>query len=222
MNDQKIRLVLADDQALFAESLKSVLESSSRFVLLGIAGDGRTAVEMVRQLHPDIAILDVRMPIMDGVEAAGIIRKKYPAVKVVMLTTFPDDEYVHEALKLGAHGYLLKDISINLLIKSLESVAEGAVLLSPQISGHFTSVPSRTRMERQVPDRLRELTEREMEILTLIARGYGNHEIEQALNLGKQTIRNYISSIYSKIDVKDRFEAMRIGIESGLPETEAT
>jgi DNA-binding NarL/FixJ family response regulator len=178
MNKPKIRIILADDQALFS-------------------------------------VMDVRMPIMDGVEAAGILRQCYPKMKIVMLTTFPDDEYVHEALRIGANGYLLKDISINFLVKSLEGVAEGAILLSPDVTKCLAASPYDTKVDKDY-HLIAELTRREIEILHKIAQGYGNHEIEENFNLGKQTVRNYISSIYSKIGAKDRFEAMKIGIESGL------
>lgn len=217
MKSDTIRLVLADDQALFIDSLKNVLESTQLFSVEAIASDGKRAVEQVRKYRPDIVLLDVRMPIMDGVEAAKIIHNKYPEVKIVMLTTFPDDNYVHEAMKCGANGYLLKDISINLLVKSLESVSEGAVLLSPDVTEKFTSQRPLSQQKARLPMQLQELTEREIEILTLIAKGYGNQEIGHALNLGKQTVRNYVSLIYAKIQAKDRFEAMRIGIEAGLP-----
>lgn len=217
--EHRKRIVLADDQVLFIESLKKVLESSGRFIVEGIAADGTEAVELVKTIKPDIVVLDVRMPVMDGVEAAQIISRRFPEVKIVMLTTFPDDTYVHEALKCGAHGYLLKDISIDLLVKSLESVAAGAVLMSPSVTEGFTDHP-RKYAEKKVSagnERLSDLTERELEVLTLISQGYGNNDIEEALNLGKQTVRNYISLIYAKLRAKDRFEAMRIGIEAGLP-----
>jgi DNA-binding NarL/FixJ family response regulator len=220
--EQIIRIVLADDQVLFVESLKKVLESSGHFAVEGIAADGEKAVQLVGTLKPDIVVLDVRMPVMDGVEAARIIRNRYPEVKIVMLTTFPDDTYVHEALNCGACGYLLKDISIHLLVKSLESVAAGAVLMSPSVTEGFTDHHRSSRKSpagktAAVHEQLKELTEREMDVLTLISMGYGNNDIEKALNLGKQTVRNYISLIYAKIRAKDRFEAMRIGIEAGLP-----
>lgn len=211
----KIRIILADDQVLFAESLKQVLEASGRFTVVAVAKNGAEAIQLVNEHSPDMILLDVRMPVLDGVEAATLLRRDHPQMKIVMLTTFPDDEYVHKALQIGANGYLLKDISITFLVKSLEGVAEGALLLSPDLSSYFRSEENR-RMDKQEPDRLWELTKREREILKLIAQGYGNHEIQNRLNLGTQTVRNYISSIYSKIDAKDRFEAMRIGIESGM------
>jgi DNA-binding NarL/FixJ family response regulator len=211
---EKIRLILADDQVLFVESLKKVLEVSSRFIVEATASNGKEAIKLVGRLLPDLILLDVRMPIMDGVEAARVIRRQYPKVKIVMLTTFPDDSYVHEALECGAHGYLLKDISIDLLVKSLESVVAGAVLMSPSVSESFTEHRKKTAGN----ERIKDLSKRELEILTLISQGYGNNDIENMLNLGKQTVRNYISLIYAKIRAKDRFEAMRIGIEAGLPE----
>lgn len=220
---KKVRVVLADDQKLFVESLKTVIETRSDDIeVVGIALHGKEAVELVRQLRPDIVLMDVRMPVMDGVEATQIICQKYPETQVIMLTTYDDEVYVHDALSKGAVGYLLKETQPSNLIMSILAVKEGSVLISPTIAKKlvkqldnpcaYTSAPSRTN---QTPW-LDELTKREKEVLLLLAKGYNNKAIADTLYIEEQTVRNHISTIYSKIGVHDRIEVMLIVNKMGL------
>ena len=210
-----MRLLLADDQKLFVESLKRVIESEAPDInIVGIANDGRDAIDMARALAPDLVLMDIRMPRMDGVEAVQAILREKPDLLIVMLTTYNDDSYVYNALRLGARGYLLKDMSPDRLIEAIRSVKRDTVMLAPDIA--LSAAARRTFGPRPAPEWFRHLTDREKVVLSLVAQGFSNKEIGERLRLGDQTVRNYISEIYSKLDVRDRFEAMRIAIEADL------
>jgi DNA-binding NarL/FixJ family response regulator len=183
--------------------------------VVGIAYDGEQATGMVDILKPDLILMDVRMPILDGVKATKRIKQKYPEQKIVMLTTFVDDTYVESALNYGADGYLLKNIKPNELIDAINAVHSGSVLLSPDLvslilrksdveEDYYDSDAENLRMV------VKKMSSREKEILSLIAKGYNNHNIAEALFLSEPTVRNYISRIYAKIGSKDRLEVMAI------------
>ncbi|MFW5686185.1 MAG: response regulator [Spirochaetota bacterium] len=219
-------VVLADDQILFVESLKSVLESRSDGIsVVGVASNGNEAVELVKRYRPDIALLDVRMPVRDGVEAAKQIHEHYPDVQTVMLTTFDDDEYVVEALRYGAVGYLLKNIPPKDLITSLHAIAGGAVLISPEVAQRLVDHAYQTTAGASERDAsadhgsaLSQLTEREEKILRLIADGYNNRQIGGELFLAEQTVKNYVSQIYAKLGVHNRIHLMKVA-SKGLGST---
>jgi DNA-binding NarL/FixJ family response regulator len=207
----KIKVILADDQLLFVESLKSVIESRTDAIeVVGIAYDGKRAVELVRELRPDIALLDVRMPIMDGVEATTVIRRDFPATQVMILTTYDDEIYVHEALSKGAVGYLLKETQPSNLIMCIMAVKEGSVMISPAVAmklvKNLGSPKGRGPQEGSVwPD---DLTKREKEVLLLLSQGLNNKDIADRLFIEEQTVRNHVSTLYSKIGVHNRIELM--------------
>ncbi len=210
---EKVRLLLVDDQKLFVESLKTVIETRAEQIeVVGIAYNGKEAVELVRKLRPDIVLMDVRMPVMDGVEATWIICRKYPATQVIMLTTYDDEVYVHDALSKGAVGYLLKETQPSNLIMSILAVKEGSVLISPTIAKKLVKQldhPVRSlASDTNHMTWLDELTRREKEVLLCLAKGYTNKTIADELCVEEQTIRNHVSMIYSKIGVHDRIEVM--------------
>jgi len=217
----KIRVLLADDQVLFVESLRTVLETRAEdFEVVGVAGTGREAVQLVMEKHPDIILMDVRMPEMDGVEATKIIHETYPDIHVLMLTTFDDDEYVVEALNHGAAGYMLKDIPPADLIVSLRAVCKGSIIISPQVANKLLRMRegegrpeegTETR-PRPLPDGsfLRYLSKREIEILRLIGTGADNVRIARKLSIAEQTVKNHVSVIYSKLHVHNRMQAMKL------------
>jgi DNA-binding NarL/FixJ family response regulator len=220
---EKTRLLLVDDQLLFAENLKTVLElRANDMTVLGIAKDGKEAVRMADTLAPDLILMDVRMPVMDGVEAAKIIREAHPQILILMLTTFDDDEYVSNALHHGAAGYLLKDIPPAELISAIRAVMAGNVLISQQVAQRLVEQAYHTQQNKKGPDDdsrpgwLRDLTEREKSILKLISRGCNNSEIAEQLNLAEQTVKNYVSVIYSKLGINDRGHAMKMGIDARM------
>ncbi len=205
-----IRLLLADDQVLFVNSLKDVLQMKDpELVVTKVAYNGRDAVAFLRSGGiVDVAILDIRMAPVDGVEAARIIHEEFPAVKVIMLTTFDDDSYVRTALEHGASGYLLKDMLPESFIAAIRAVCQGSTFLS---RAAVTAIVKGARSES--PPWLHQLTDKERQVLRLLSQGYNNDEIAAELHLGKQTVKNYVHEIYEKIGVRDRMQAMRICME---------
>lgn len=215
----RITLVLADDQVLFVESLKIVIETrSSDIEIAGIAHNGEEAVKLVEKVQPDLVLMDVKMPKTNGVEATKIIHQKFPDIKILMLTTFDDKEYVSEALNYGAVGYILKNIPPYELINSIHAAFDGgSFLLSPVIAERLigrtsesaAKRPSTGEMSHEKPPWIEALTVREKELLCLLAEGYDNKRISERLFLAEQTVRNKISFLYSKLDVHTRLDAIR-------------
>lgn len=204
----KIKLVLADDQVLFVESLKNILEMrTDDLKIIGIAYNGKEAVELLERKKPDIVLMDVRMPHMDGVEATRIIHSRYPDIKIIMLTTFDDDEYVHEALKYGAVGYLLKTIPPAELISSIHAVRFGTMQISPSVAKKLVE-GIKSAGKEQGPLWLKYLSSREKEVLKMLVKGLQNKEIAERLYIAEQTVKNHLSIIYNKLDVHHRSEAI--------------
>ncbi len=225
----KISVLLVDDQVLFVESLKLVLETRSEDIeVIGIAYDGTGIVELVREKRPDIVLMDIRMPNVDGVECTRLILEAYPETHIMILTTFDNDEYVFRALQLGAVGYLLKDIHPSYLIDAVHSVYKGGVLISPRIAkklvaktaeGAFGGKPSEgLKLKQSI---LGELSVRETEVLYYLSKGYSNRQIADSLYIAEQTVKNHVSMIYSKLGIRDRMQAFLLAKEAGLnPESE--
>lgn len=216
---ENLKVLLVDDQILFAESLKIFLVNyASDIEVLGISQNGAEAINFIKNNKPDIILMDVHMPVMDGVEAVKEIKKIYPEIKIIMLSTYDEDEYVRSALLSGASGYLLKDISPTELIISIRALNSGTLQISPSIAQKLIQntyvEPKQFANEENVNTKnfewLNTLTKREREIFTLIATGHDNEEIAEKLDLALQTIRNQVSTIYSKLGVKDRFEIIRL------------
>jgi DNA-binding NarL/FixJ family response regulator len=216
----QIKILLVDDQILFIESLKAVLETLTDDIqVINIAHNGMEAVKLVKKQIPDIILLDVRMPGMDGVETVKVLHKKYPGIKIMMLTTFDDDAYVHKALEYGAAGYLLKDVPPADLINSIRALNHGTIQMSPQImvklmdsSGESTSMLDGKHASRQID----KLSKREQEILFLVASDMDNSEISDKIFIAEQTVKNHISSIYSKLGIHDRSTAIKLAKASNL------
>lgn len=226
MQDQAsvIKILLADDQRLFVDNLKLMLESMAEDILVtGIAADGREAIDMAEAQRPDIILLDIRMPGMDGVETAKILHQKYPGMKIVMLTTFLEDDYVEDAIKNGAYGYILKNIKSDDLVASIRAIARGSVLFSPMVLEKLLHInaanPEAGEDHGEYHDIVRRLGRREREILTLVGKGYANQKIADTLFISEATVRNYISSIYAKVGIKDRLEVMTIARKGQLENT---
>ncbi len=226
---KKIQIILVDDQTLFVESLRTVLEMrADDMAVIGVAYDGAQAVELVGECKPDVVLMDVRMPVMNGVESTRLIKEEYPDIKVLMLTTFDDDQYVVEALRLGAVGYLLKDMPPVELISAVRAVHEGGVLISPKVATKLVKkIVSPAGKEKDASNPtinsnswVQELSEREKRILQLMAQGFDNKEIGKTLFIAEQTVKNHVSIIYSKLGVRDRVQASRLVIEAGLDKDE--
>ena len=218
------RVLLVDDQSLFVEGLLRAFELNATDIeVVGTAANGEEAVQLADEHAPDFVLMDVRMPVMDGVEATQVIRSKHEDVQVLMLTTFDDDEYVQSAIQNGAIGYLLKDISaleLIAVIRSLTSMppnAVSAMVISPNVARKLSAESSvRKRIRKSELRELVEhyanepLTDRELQVLELLSQEYDNHLIAETLFLGEQTVRNYVSTIYAKFNVSNRLALIRL------------
>ena len=230
-----IRVILVDDQTLMRQGLQTLLELEPDLEVVGVAGNGREAIAAVERARPDVVLMDVRMPEMDGVAATRILAERFPAVGVIILTTFDDDEYVFEGLKSGARGYLLKDVSSEDLAEAVRAVAAGQVLIQPSIARKVVAefsrlaasrdketsrqagkethgraeTPSSPSPGRPVPlSSIEPLTERELEVLRALAQGLSNKEIADRLVITEGTVKNHVSSLLGKLDVRDRTQAV--------------
>ncbi|MCK9169969.1 MAG: response regulator transcription factor [Treponema sp.] len=219
---EKLKILLADDQSLFAQSLQIFLNNyAPDMTVLGIASNGKEACDFVTTNTPDIILMDVRMPVMDGVEAVKHIKSAKPSVKIIMLSTYDEDEFVRNAILAGASGYLLKDISPTELIISIRALNSGIIQISPSLAQKLiqnTYVENKSNTDENLSESLewlKTLTKREREIFALIATGHDNDEIADTLGLAVQTVRNQVSTIYSKLDVKDRFEIIKLANKVG-------
>jgi DNA-binding NarL/FixJ family response regulator len=213
---KKLRVLLVDDQKLLTDSLKRVLSSEQDIETVGIAAGGEEATEEV-QRHPyDVVLMDIHMPNMNGIEATRIIHQRSPMLKIIMLTTFGYDEWVKAAMENGAVGYLLKDISSNDLLAAIRGACTGMRIVSPRVMNGISFSPSGERTTSSVPSWFRQLSDHERDILLLVMKGYSNEEIAARIHLSTQTIKNYLSLVYEKLGVHNRFQAMRLAIEHKL------
>jgi DNA-binding NarL/FixJ family response regulator len=214
-----IRVLLVDDQALFREGLETLLSVHKDIEVVGQASNGQEAVEVALQVHPDVVLMDVRMPNLNGVRATRRLKKALPQCRVIVLTTFDDDEYVFDALRAGAVGYLLKDVPSARLVEAIRATARGESILEPSVAAKV--IAEFTRVANLVPSAQMEqlvepLSERELEILGLIARGASNREIADQLFIAEGTVKNHVTHILGKLGVRDRTQAALKARELGL------
>ncbi len=204
-----IRILLVDDQRLMREGLRILLELEPDLEVVGEAENGEAALEAYATLRPDLVLMDVRMPGMDGVEATWRLRERWPEARVVILTTFDDDEYVFEGLRAGALGYLLKDVSGSELAQAVRTVAGGGALIQPSVARKVVAEFARLAPPARVADAglADPLSEREVEILRLLAQGLTNRQIADRLSLAEGTVKNYVTIILDKLGVHDRTQA---------------
>lgn len=207
-------ILVCDDQDIIAEGLKLILESQADFEV-STASDGAMAVEMIVEKQPEIVLMDLNMPIMNGIKATGTIKQRFPNIKVLILTTYGDDEWLFDAIRSGADGYLLKDIPHEKLFDTIRSTVAGETHIDPKVARKvFDQVAQRTPAPNT--QLLKKLNDREVEILRLISRGYTNAQISETIHLSEGTVRNYISALFSKLDVSDRTQAALLGLRFGL------
>jgi DNA-binding NarL/FixJ family response regulator len=214
---EKIKILIADDQKLIREGLKVLLEMEESFMVIGEASNGQQAVDLYIKLRPDIVLMDIQMPVINGVEAIKKILELDKEAKIIILTTFDDDEYVYEGLKSGALGYILKDSSIEKLSESIKVIYQGGALIEPSITKKILSELSKIeKVQKQKEELIEELSAREKEILSLIAKGFSNSEIADKLFLSVGTVKNYVTNILQKLEAKDRTEAVVKAKDLGL------
>ncbi|HET9257329.1 MAG TPA: response regulator transcription factor [Pseudonocardiaceae bacterium] len=217
MTGAPIRVMIVDDQALLRGSLRVLLETEPDLVVVGEAGTGAEAAEQVPECLPDVVLMDIRMPGMDGIEATRIITARKPAPKILVLTTFDLDDYVYSALRAGASGFLLKDTPPAYLLDAVRVVASGEALLAPTVTRRLIAEFVKRPAPAHHPARtLHGITEREREVLTLIARGLCNSEIEHHLHLSRGTVKTHIGRLLAKLDARDRAQLVIVGYETGL------
>ncbi|MDD7917063.1 response regulator [Actinomycetospora callitridis] len=211
------RVLVVDDQAMVREGFGALLSAQEGLEVVGHAADGEEAVEAVDRLSPDVVLMDVRMPRLDGLAAARRILARHDAVRVLMLTTFDVDDYVYEALRAGASGFLLKDAPAEELVRAVRVVAGGEALLAPSVTRRLIAdFASRAVPARAVSARIDVLTAREREVLVLIARGLSNGEIAAQLVLAEQTVKTHVGRILTKLDLRDRVQAVVLAYETGV------
>jgi DNA-binding NarL/FixJ family response regulator len=213
----KQRIILVDDHEVVRLGLKALVEHHPNFEVVGEAGTAKEALEQVDRHHPDIVIMDIRLPGTSGIEACEIITQKYPTIRVVMLTSYAEDEMLFSAIRAGASGYVLKQIGGDDLIRALESVARGDALLDPSVTQRVFQEVRRAVKEEEA-SAFANLSQQEKHVLVLVSEGRTNREIAKTLFLGEGTVRNYVSSILSKLGVSNRAEAAAFAVEHSLKE----
>ena len=213
-----IRVLIADDQALVRSGFRMIVEARDDLEVVGEAENGAQAIELARELAPDVVLMDVRMPVLDGVEATRRLLEAGSEARVIILTTFDLDEYVFEALRAGASGFLLKDVQPAQLVEAIRVVASGEALLAPSITRRLLDrfAASFDASERGTPSELDSLTPRELEILRLIAGGLTNAEIARELFVSETTVKTHVSSVLRKLHLRDRVQAVVLAYEAGL------
>jgi len=210
-----ITLLLVDDQRLMRDGLRTLLDLEDDLHVVAEAENGQQALESYERQHPDVVLMDIRMPLLDGVEATRRLLAAHPTAKIIILTTFDDDEYVFDALRAGALGYLLKDVSSAELAGAIRTVAAGGALIEPSVARKVLAEFS--RLPAHPPQKpLETLSARERQILRLISQGLSNRQIAARLYLAEGTVKNYVSSILSKLDVEDRTQAALWAQQQGV------
>jgi DNA-binding NarL/FixJ family response regulator len=216
----KIKIVIADDQELIRDSLRIVLSANPDMEVIDTVADGREVIRSVRAAKPDVILMDVRMPEMDGVSCTQIIKENYPQIKIIILTTFDDDEYVYNALKYGASGYLLKGVSMAELASAIRTVHGGKAMINPDIAVKVVRLFSQMAKGNytiQVDDRnVSEISRTEWKVIQQVGYGRSNKEISSELSLSEGTVRNALSSILSKLDLRDRTQLAIWAVQTGV------
>ncbi|ONI77576.1 DNA-binding response regulator [Kribbella sp. ALI-6-A] len=213
-----VRVLVCDDQALIRTGFATIIDAQPDLEVVGECGDGRSAVELAGRLEPDVVVMDVRMPVLDGIEATRLLAGEDVArpAKVLVVTTFNLDEYVYEALRAGASGFLLKDAPPAQLLHGIRTVASGAALLAPEVTRQLVGrYAARIRPAEDAPDSI-PLTPRELEVLMLIADGLSNSEIAATLVISHETVKTYVSRILAKLGLRDRVQAVVYAYRRGL------
>lgn len=210
-----IRIIICDDQEIVCDGLEAILSKQPDITVVGIAHDGGQAVELALQLQPDLILMDLKMPILDGVKATRQLQEQLPACKILILTTYDADEWVFDAIRSGASGYLLKSTPRDQLIAAIHGTMQGQTHIDPKVAG---ALFQHVAHQGEPPESklLDNLNEREREILILLARGFNNSDIASELHLSIGTVKNYVSTIFTKLEVEDRTQAALLALRYGL------
>jgi DNA-binding NarL/FixJ family response regulator len=209
-----VRVLIVDDDALIRDSLKLLLELEPDFRVAGLAANGQEAIDLCRQELPDLVLMDIRMPVLDGVLGTKKLKELYPGLPVVVLTTFRDEEYIKEALKNGASGYILKSQPADSIIESLRAVAKGNIVLERDVA---TSLSAMLPEDNRADLSRYSLTEREAEVLALVGQGQSNREIAEELYLSEGTVRNYVTALLEKLNLRDRTQLAIFYVKNFAP-----
>ncbi|MFI5805268.1 response regulator [Streptomyces sp. NPDC051561] len=214
-----VRVLLADDQPLVRAGLRVLMADTPDLVVVGEAGNGAQAVAMVREVHPDVVVMDIRMPGTDGIEATRLVTAGHPEVRVLMLTTFDDDAYVHGSLRAGASGFVVKDMALEEILAAIRIVAAGDALIAPSVTrrliAEFAARPEPGLAPRPRPV-LNGVTEREREVLIQVGRGLSNSEIAAALFISVATVKAHVARLFTKLGARDRVQLVIIAYDTGL------
>ena len=213
-----IRVLICDDQNIVSTGLNAILSTASDIEVVGIANDGAEAVEKVSELKPDLVLMDLKMPIMNGIQATRLIHEKYPSVKILILTTYDDDAWLFDAIHGGASGYLLKDTPREHLVTAIRETMAGKTHIDPSVAGKLLQHINRHQSSPSTVDSTitDTLSERERDVLRLLAQGLNNNSIAAQLYLSEGTVRNYVSNIFTKLGVSDRTQAAVIALRYGI------
>jgi two-component system, NarL family, response regulator LiaR len=216
-----VRVLICDDQRVVREGLAAILSTDEEIEVVGLAGNGEEALALAAELQPDLVLMDLKMPVMNGVQATRRLNNFLPQVRVLILTTYADDQWIFDAIRAGAAGYLLKDTRRDDLVAAIKGTVGGKSFLDPAIAGRVmqqaaAAQPADSTGDRQSADGVAALSERELEVLRLIALGYNNAQIAQRLHLAAGTVRNYVSTILQKLGVEDRTQAAVMAHQRGL------
>jgi len=211
-----VRVLVVDDQQLIRDGIASMLDVQEGVVVVGTAKNGQDAIEQAVSLKPDIVLMDIHMPIMDGIEATEKLRRQLPDSQVVMLTTFDDESYIIRSLQAGACGYLLKDIPVDDLAQAVKLAHTGVYQLAPEVAGKLVGNLNIVNQSKTLEPAEIDLTKRELEVLNLIARGATNREIAEQLFVSEGTVKNHVSNILNRLGLRDRMQAALFAVEHGL------
>ncbi len=212
-----LKVMLVDDHVLFRKGLASLLDAQPNIKVIGEASNGLEAIEFAKVLHPDLIMMDINMPKCDGIQATRVIKQLLPQIKIVMLTASDDDQYLFEAIKIGAQGYLLKDLELYQLLDLLDSISKGeAILSSAMASKIFREMSRGSQSGTKSEDEPDELTEREIEILKYVSRGLMNKEIAETLSISENTVKIHLRNILEKLHLKNRIQAAVYAVRQGL------
>ena len=215
-----IKVLIADDQALIRESLQIVLSAHPDIEVVGIVGDGKEVLDKLHHVHPDVILMDIRMPVMDGVLCTKAVKERYPDIKIIILTTFDDDDFIFSALKYGASGYILKGVSTEELYQAIQTVYKGGAMINPNIATKVFKIFSQMAQSNFVisvaEENVEDMSQTEWKIIQQIGFGVSNKEIAAKLFLSEGTIRNYLSGILSKLNLRDRTQLAIWAVQTGV------